>query len=1022
MRRNVRHVVLAGAVFVAVLATPVLLRSGVSGSVAAVPAASQPKGPCPAGMLAESDSIAAAAQLPATCTIPGHPEGAELSRTMLQQAGHQVAPFNRLPDGAYRAALLEKALIAAQPSTVAGGSATWIPVGLGPLDASNHTYSIANLGLPKLSGRISSYAADPAHPGRVFAAASDGGVWESTSSGQTWVPVGDGLPTQVVGAIAWSPANGGTLIAGTGDHVFCFNCVGGLGVYRTTDDGAHWLSSTGIPDNTLIFKVAVDPTNASNVYVATSRGLFRSTDGAQTFLNTVLPVTPVGYANGLNCNGNTTDPHCFYASIVTDVVVRSPDAGNVNGGKVLAVVGWRAGQKPLLNPDGSPSGTYLQAPQNGLYVSATGAPFTFTFVNPASAGPGGTPNGFAPTANVGRVALGIAHGATQNHDVVYASVEDAVKFNGCADALDTQLPTCVPNAQGTIWDALYASTNFGQTWLKMVDSTGLSAPGNGSALFGQQGYQPGVQAWYNLWVEPDPVLTNPSGFPTRVMFGLEEVWENRDITVPQVGPSSFHVVGRYWDACAARGIGTGNGYLNCGLDPQGSTNVFGGTTTHPDQHAAIFLPDSGGGGETLLVGNDGGNFAQHVDAITCGCTTFDFSNDRWGDGANQGLHTLQPYDAAISNDGTIVMGMQDNGEGKIDPATGQQTEIFGGDGFFTFIDPLNSNKIAEEYTNGIVSITTNGGASWSTVTPGGAATGCPGCAFSTPFMRDPTDANHWVIGGNQVWENTGGWSTGWANIFDLTTATEPANYYDSSDALKTHRQVSALDLRGHTIYAGYCGWCDTVTQGVPFHNGLARSLQGGSWLIPQRIGLPSRFISGIYIDPTDSTGNTVIVSLAGYGRHWVPPGAFGDDTSKVGSGHVFKSTDGGDHFTDISANLPDIPADWVTLHGHQVIVGTDIGPFIAPDSNGSNFSVLGVSMPTTPTLHLSWAPNNPDLLVAATQGRGVYKYNFAGLQAQVPDFMKPSLTLLGAGAIAITALVTARRKRRGSHSQPGSLD
>ena len=43
-------------------------------------------------------------------------------------------------------------------------------------------------------------------------------MWESTDAGAHWSSIGDTLPTQVIGAIGWSSANGGTLIAGSGDN------------------------------------------------------------------------------------------------------------------------------------------------------------------------------------------------------------------------------------------------------------------------------------------------------------------------------------------------------------------------------------------------------------------------------------------------------------------------------------------------------------------------------------------------------------------------------------------------------------------------------------------------------------------------------------------------------------------------------------------------------------------------------------------------------------------------------------
>ncbi len=127
-------------------------------------------------------------------------------------------------------------------------------------------------------------------------------------------------------------------------------------------------------------------------------------------------------------------------------------------------------------------------------------------------------------------------------------------------------------------------------------------------------------------------------------------------------------------------------------------------TTHPDQRRRALVPD-GSGGVTLLAGNDGGIYKQHL------ATGADLSNDAWAQGkpqdangkevagANDGLNTLQPYDVAMANDGTAYMGLQDNGRAKIEP-NGSMYTIFGGDGGFTAVDPANSNVNYEEYTYG----------------------------------------------------------------------------------------------------------------------------------------------------------------------------------------------------------------------------------------------------------------------------------------------------------------------------------
>jgi hypothetical protein len=140
--------------------------------------------------------------------------------------------------------------------------------------------------------------------------------------------------------------------------------------------------------------------------------------------------------------------------------------------------------------------------------------------------------------------------------------------------------------------------------------------------------------------------------------------------------------------------------------------------------------------------------------------------------------------------------------------------------------------------------------------------------------------------------------------------------------------------------------------------------------------LPQRYITSIRIDPSDPTGKTVYVTLGGYSSHWIPPGALGEDTSQIGTGHVYVSHDAGENFTDVSGDLPDAPADWVLPYNGKLIVGTDVGAFISSTAAGGTYSVLG-NLPPMPVVHLSIDPANPKRIIAATYARGVYAYTFA---------------------------------------------
>jgi hypothetical protein len=95
--------------------------------------------------------------------------------------------------------------------------------------------------------------------------------------------------------------------------------------------------------------------------------------------------------------------------------------------------------------------------------------------------------------------------------------------------------------------------------------------------------------------------------------------------------------------------------------------------------------------------------------------------------------------------------------------------------------------------------------------------------------------------------------------------------------------------------------------------------------------------------------------------------------SRVGTGHVFVSRDAGETFTDVSGDLPDAPADWVLARSGRLIVGTDVGVFISTDLTGGAYSRLG-DLPAVPVVTLREDPANPNRIVAATFGRGIYQY------------------------------------------------
>ncbi|MHB8509669.1 MAG: hypothetical protein ACYDGR_13645 [Candidatus Dormibacteria bacterium] len=1005
---------------------------------------------CADGTMPERDALAANGASP-RCVPAVHPETfADLAARDGQLAARTSAPFGSTAPGARAAAVSQKRTLA-PAGTLPGSGGNWQAVGKSPYRADDPAYpNVVPLGFKGLSGRITAFAYDPAVAGHFWAAPSAGGVWESTDGAQLWRSIGDPLPTEQMGALTYDmPLK--RLFAGTGDNAFGGDSYAGLGLFYSDNDGGNWIRSAGVPGDSLLFKVAVSGADASGntVFAATSLGLFRSTDGGVSFVNVNLPTSPTGYLvldqnvnspthnQYVDCKGRVDVPLCFFASIVTDVVVKKSTSSNAPAGAVMAVVGWRAGNRANKDAAGAvlmscklagAATPCLQAPQNGLYLSTTGAPGSFTY----QTHPVGNPlyaagMDFAPNPIVGRTTLGIAEGAGQNNDAVYALVQDAVKFQGCSDdPLDSGnavacQSTVTALGLATVLDGAYASYDFGKTWTKIMNYTQLKLGGN-SALVGLVGYSPGVQAWYNNWIEPDPTGKDSSGNPTRVAFGLEEIWENNSLdptvlTTPYLAhpgvsaASPWIVIGRYWNACA--GVAALPGNVGCSPTVQSGATV--GSTTHPDQHGHAFIPD-GKGGVSLLAGSDGGAFIQHVAAGA------DFDNSKWID-SNNGLHTLQPYDAEIAKDGTIMAGLQDNGENKITP-DGAQREVFGGDAFFSTIDPNNSKNILEEYTYAGVSLSNDGGVTWiydaPATDPAGQVTTCDSTnsLFSTPIEQDPTTPGHVLIGCGPLQETTAAYTSPCIDPTCNTFQSPFATSYDLGTAPSGAIRIpSALAVRQENEYVGWCGYCDIVTGKLPFDSGIDTNVGDK---VPGKIGtsngwhkaaalcpacgtangkLPKRYINSVREDPGNA--RTIYVTLGGYGRRWIPPGSLGDDVSNVGVGNVFKSTDAGQTFKDISGDLPDAPANWTVIHDGHLVVATEVGVFESGDTNGGHYGILGNGLPNSPVFTLRLDPSNPDRMIASTYGRGVYQYVFSAASSTAPTSTptptQPQLPNTGAG-------------------------
>ena len=181
--------------------------------------------------------------------------------------------------GAYANAVAQARSAARQPRATPGADGQWTPAGTTPLIDDEPGYdSVNGQGLADLAGRITDYTRDGTD---LYASVGEGGIWKSTDGGDNWRSVGETLPTQAVGSVAVTQ---GRIIALTGDDVFGGGTTySGLGVYTSSDGGATWTHSAGVPDAALGFRLKVDPDDPSSVYAATGKGLYHSSDGGLSF-------------------------------------------------------------------------------------------------------------------------------------------------------------------------------------------------------------------------------------------------------------------------------------------------------------------------------------------------------------------------------------------------------------------------------------------------------------------------------------------------------------------------------------------------------------------------------------------------------------------------------------------------------------------------------------------------------------------------------------------------------------------
>ena len=367
---------------------------------------------------------------------------------------------------------------------------------------------------------------------------------------------------------------------------------------------------------------------------------------------------------------------------------------------------------------------------------------------------------------------------------------------------------------------------------------------------------------------------------------------------------------------------------------------YGGPSElHVDHHALAFSPVDP---NFIICGNDGG-----INTSTNGGQT-------WS--APKNIPATQFYEIGLdyNNPQRLYGGTQDNGTNRT--LTGSLDDwqiIFGGDGFYVNIDYTNPDIIYCESQFGNLGKSTNGGVSFNSAMNG--IDGSEPTNWSTPVVMDPNSPNILYYGTHSIYRTTNG-AGNWNKISQQLTDWVPGR------RLGTVTTIAAAPTNSNVIYAG----TDDAHVWVTSDNGQ-------NW-VDVSSGLPERWVTRVVVDPQDE--NIVYVTFSGL--KWRDP-----------QPHVFRSTNKGSIWTDISSNLPDAPVNAFAVDNNfsnVLYLGSDVGMYVSFDT-GTQWEALGEGLPILPIGDIKIHPVE-NTLVAGTYGRSMYKIDLNQVTSSADEQIK----------------------------------
>lgn len=365
-----------------------------------------------------------------------------------------------------------------------------------------------------------------------------------------------------------------------------------------------------------------------------------------------------------------------------------------------------------------------------------------------------------------------------------------------------------------------------------------------------------------------------------------------------------------------------------------------GPTVHADQHFLAYNPLN----SQYFLCNDGGLYRTSNIVVGSWVSATNSPSYNWPTQwtrMSTGMNTTSFYRVGVNQNDpdNLIAGAQDNATYYL--SFGNWYNIIGGDGMDCFLHPTISDYLFGSWQYGTLMSSQDGGynTTWlnSDITESGE--------WIVPWFLDPQNSNTVYAGYGNVWKSTSSGST-WV----------PISSFPNVPQMGQANLISAMAISPSN--SNYLYAAQRVQHGFGEPGALQVTTNGGSTWQDRTAGLPdSLYFTWVTVDDQDP-------DIA-----WLTCGGFTDGAK------VYKTTDAGQSWNNISLNLPNLPANCIVQHNgkpnNPVYVGTDVGVWYTNDTL-TQWELYSDDLPNVivSDLEIRYVDEK---LVGATFGRGLWE-------------------------------------------------